>query len=744
MKTPARFTKFKVVAGYLILLAVMFVALYFIRQEIETATVIETREMLKADSLMQLVKQKDENSVRVLRKMAADYDSLLATVPEERLIPLKKNIVVQERLREYEVITRDSTKAPSTRKGFFKRLAEAFVPPKDTTVHTTVRQEVSRDTLIKQFQIEDSIQDEIRTLNEQRQRRNIAILKRNNERLMNVNKQLTARIDTLVRHYDEQLRIHNEQEAQYNNTVRQRSTDFLTKILWVAVALAFVFLIIIWNDINKANRYRRQIEEANRRAEKQLAAREKLMLAITHDFRTPLNSIIGYTNLLLSETKDKDQCSYLENMKNSGAHLLHLVNNLLDFHKLDLEKEQLKMEAFNPARLFGEIAMSFEPLAASKGLKLICHVDAELNGAFISDPQHLRQLATNLLSNAVKFTEKGEIRLTAVYGNKKLTLSIADTGSGMTREECERIFREFIRLSNAQGKEGNGLGLAIVNKLVGLFGTKLEIESQVGKGSTFTVVIPLEPTKQNVEPVQAEVNPVKQLPLHVLMIDDEPTQLELNAAILKNHGAEAIGCTSVEALVEKLRTEIFDILMTDVQMPAMNGFDLLKLLRASNISQAQHIPVIAVSGGSDYSEEEYLGNGFFGFLRKPFSANAMLAALDLGIIADFSKVEEMSQKNKLSMSYFAQYFVHKLEEDGRNLKVALEDRNAEGIVNASHRMLPNLVMVRARHITPLVAILEAMRGKPFSERMELKANKVLEKLAVLTDAARKEFKQYLS
>lgn len=262
---------------------------------------------------------------------------------------------------------------------------------------------------------------------------------------------------------------------------------------------------------------------------------------------------------------------------------------------------------FNPSQLFDEIYVSFEPLTAAKGLTLQCHVASELNGKYISDPLRLRQIVNNLVSNAVKFTQKGEITLTATYDSSKLTIAIADTGKGMATEDRERIFQEFTRLSGAQGEEGFGLGLSIVKKLVTLLEGKISVESTLGEGSCFTVVLPLYPIGESImeskpssesETMDMDEGTIvvpSMKVIRVLLIDDDKIQLSLTAAMLKQHGIDAVCCEQLEELIEQLRTSVFDVLLTDIQMPAINGFDLVKLLRASNIPQAKTIPVIAVT-----------------------------------------------------------------------------------------------------------------------------------------------------
>lgn len=192
----------------------------------------------------------------------------------------------------------------------------------------------------------------------------------------------------------------------------------------------------------------------------------------------------------------------------------------------------------------------------------------------------------------------------------------------MSQEDTEKIFREFTRLSGAQGEEGFGLGLSIVKKLVTLLEGRIWVSSTEGKGSTFTVIIPLYAVKRsqrNAPVSKKEPEPARERSYRIILIDDDPIQLRLTATMLERGGHQVVTCNHPEELVSRLRLESFDFLLTDVQMPAMNGFDLLKLLRGSNMEQVRTIPVIAVTARSDMSREDFRREGFFDCLHKPFS-----------------------------------------------------------------------------------------------------------------------------
>ena len=641
--TPSRFTKVKIAIGYSLLLAILLFSLVFVHREMETLSASDDQQSLMTDSLLVLLREKDQNTIRMLRVLSEANDSLLSAREIEEIIAEQDSVVTQQRVQHRVITTRDSLITKPKKKGFFKRLAEAFVPSKqDTAVLVNTSQEFATDTILEAYNPADSLHQKIRTASEQKRAKKKTTIRRRNVQFRRLDTQLTARIDSLVKEYEQNVVLRAQLNAQKEQDIRQRSARTIGGIAVGAVLLSAFFLILIWRDITRSNRYRAELEDANRRAEDLLEAREKLMLAITHDFKAPLGSIIGYTDLLVRLTEDERQRFYLDNMKSSSQHLLKLVSDLLDFHRLDLNKAEVNRVTFNPSQLFEEIRISFEPLTAAKGLVLRCKIAPELDEHFISDPLRIRQIVNNLLSNAVKFTSKGEITLSVSYSSSRLRIDVTDTGKGMADKDRERIFQEFTRLPGAQGEEGFGLGLSIVHKLVTLLEGTIDVRSVVGEGSTFTVILPLypvgkavadykdkkQPAINNTDTVPAaEEDEGTQLPVpaaNILLIDDDKIQLTLTAAMLEQQGIHATCCEQLDELTEQLRENHFDVLLTDVQMPAINGFDLLKLLRASNIPQAKTIPIIAVTARSDMNEAEFLEHGFAGCLHKPFTVKELI------------------------------------------------------------------------------------------------------------------------
>ena len=764
-----RFTKLKITAGYTLLLAILLFSLVFVHREMEALSAADDQQNLRTDSLLTLLHEKDQNTIQMLRVLSEANDSLLSASEIEEIISEQDSVITQQRVQHRVITKRDSLITTPKKKGFFKRLAEVFSPSKqDSAVLINTSLEVATDTILQPTTSKDSLQQKIRMATEEKRLQRRRTIRRTSTKYQRMNTQLTARMDSLIKQYEEEMTLRARQDAELQQEVRMRSARIIGGIAVGAVLLSAFFLILIMRDISRSNRYRQQLEVANKRAEDLLVAREKLMLAITHDFKAPLGSIMGYTELLSRLTEDERQRFYLDNMKSSSEHLLKLVSDLLDFHRLDLNKAEVNRVTFNPSQLFDEIYVSFEPLTAAKGLALQCHVASELNGRYISDPLRLRQIVNNLLSNAVKFTQKGEISLTAGYESSKLTIAIVDTGKGMASEDRERIFQEFTRLSGAQGEEGFGLGLSIVKKLVTLLEGTIDVQSTLGKGSCFTVTLPLYPVGKSIaesESLESEnvditeesaaIPPMKVI--RVLLIDDDKIQLNLTAAMLKQHGIDAVCCEQLEQLVEQLRSSVFDVLLTDIQMPAINGFDLVKLLRASNIPQAKTIPVIAVTARSEMDKAALHEHGFAGCLHKPFTVKELLMTVNEGQLSadeahitedmatagiNFSALTAYSEDDPEAASSIIQTFI---EETGKNIErmqQALNDKEVDGIAAMAHKLLPLFTMIGVDEAIPLLEWLEVQRGQDFSKKVKEKTDHVLQEILIVLTKAR-EYEQYL-
>ena len=706
--------------------------------------VTDSMQLLRIDSISLLLNRKERNMVSLLKVMSEANSDTLYQQNIEEIIAEQDSLLQQQRVQRKVTVRKNSYQVQKKPKGFFKRLADAFAPGKrDTTTITNTSREILTDTLVQEYNPADTISGILKNIqaqvNDKRQDlQNQLKGKANNLRYNG--QVLSSKINQILHDFEEEEALRSFSKLEQGKSIRQQSMKVIGGIAIGSALLAFLLLALIWRDITKSNHYRKELEIAKKRAEDLLVAREKLMLTITHDIKAPVGSILGYIDLLSRLTKEERQLFYLNNMKSSSEHLLKLVNNLLDFHRLDSNKMEINRVAFNPSQLFNEIKTSFEPVAAKKDLQLDYRIDEKLNGSFISDPFRIRQITDNLISNALKFTQKGSVGLFISYKDSSLSILVTDTGSGMSEEEQRKIFEEFTRLRSAQGEEGFGLGLSITQKLVVLLEGNIRVNSTPGKGSSFEVQLPLFPVAGNNTP-KAEARPDKEnyessQKFRLLLIDDDRIQLQLTSAMLGQQGIESVCCETPEALFEALKEQTFDVLLTDVQMPAINGFDLLELLRKSNIPQARTIPVVAVTARSDMHEQDFIRKGFTGCLHKPFTMSELHHFISSGFVSEnkrfmpnekplpdvselnFSALTAFSKDDKEAAAEIIRTFISETKKNCDTLQEALEKQDADSISRLAHKMLPLFRMIKAQACVVPLEVLERRKDGQFDAEIE--------------------------
>lgn len=697
----------------------------------------------------------------------------------------------------------------------------------DSTQVNNVIQEEYTDTLTEAYSPADTvvtmlkdIQSRVTDTHQER----MEMVNRRTQSLRLSGLKLSQKVNQLLSTIEEEEQTLAQNKHIQEEYIRRNSIRTVAGIAIAAVVLAILFLVLIWRDITRSNHYRRELEKAKRRAEDLLMAREKLMLTITHDIKAPVGSILGYTDLLERITTGERQRFYLNNMQSSANHLLSLVKSLLDYHRLDAHKMDINRVSFNPRQLFDTIYISFKPMATSKQLALNYDCNESLNRMYTGDPFRIRQIAENLLSNALKFTEEGSITLRAALENGQLHFSITDTGCGISPEEQQRIFQEFTRLHNAQGQEGFGLGLAITRKLVLLLAGEIRIESEQGRGSCFHVYLPLPegPSRTDeklfigneengntsdgntgyggrfdgnvdngntsagnvdngntstvgadpgVRPshsaagchrADTQVRPYGE-PVHLAMIDDDRIQLQLTTAMLERPGVTVSCFHHPEELFNRMKEEHFDALLTDIQMPAMNGFDLLKTIRTLDVPWIQTLPVIAITARSDMDENYFRSHGFAGCLHKPFTISELFSAIsqatgkdipaDAAAIStetteinqppqeklNFSALTAFSEDDPEAAAEIIRTFISETEKNRTHMEKALAEKNMEGIAAMAHKLLPLFTMLGATRCIPALTWLEQKRGTTeITDEVIEKTNFIVKEVQEVMDEARRQ------
>ena len=437
-----------------------------------------------------------------------------------------------------------------------------------------------------------------------------------------LNEQLKSFITELDGRVQEDL---HKRETDIEQT-RKKNWYVLSGLTVFIILLLTVSYIVIVRDYGRKEHVRRKLEESDHRNRKLLEMRNNIILTISHDIRGPLNTISGSAELAM-ETRDKKRRNrHLENIASRCRYILQLVNNLLDVYRLGNSKETPHNVPFRLSDALNRIVVPATQLVNDKGL-LFEHDFSDTDVVVMGDVDRIEQIVNNLITNAVKFTEAGTVRFTAGYRDGVLNMEVSDTGIGMSEETLERIFIPFERAS--ESADGFGLGLPITQGLVLLLDGTIQVSSEIDKGSVFSVSLPLPLTDEQVEEESALTDTVLNLPQNVLVIDDDPLQLEVTKELLERSGVSCTTCNKAEEVVKEIRGKDYDLLLTDIQMPGTDGFALLELLRKSRIGNSREIPVIAMTARGDREKETLLAAGFNGTLFKPFSSGDLLKCLSV-------------------------------------------------------------------------------------------------------------------
>ena len=440
------------------------------------------------------------------------------------------------------------------------------------------------------------------------------------------NRLLNRHINRLVNDFERDAMLRTEERLQRVSALREQAFALICAISSAGLLCALLLYIFIYRDIRLKYRDRRKLEDAHRKGHEMLEIRKRIIVTLSHDIRGPLNAISGSAELAMDTRDRRRRNAYLENILDASRHIMRLANSLLDLSRLNEAKETLNPVPFRLIPFLDRIADEYTRPANDRGLLFSRDInvpDITVSG----DADRMEQILDNLLSNAIKFTKSGSVTLSALYEKEILTVRIQDTGIGMDEKTVERIFQPFERAAPEVDAEGFGLGLAITRGLVSLLKGEISVSSRPGEGSSFEIRIPLsttdEPVKDTAIPIEGRLS----LPQRVLVVDDDPIQLRIVGEMLERNGVSCCKCQNAQDVVNELRRTRYDIILTDIQMRGTGGFDLLYLLRHSNIGDSKTVPVAAMTARNDGNGCRYSEAGFSGCIRKPFSMNELLAFL---------------------------------------------------------------------------------------------------------------------
>lgn len=793
----------KVALGYSAIAIIMILAISLVYSNTKSINAINeaSREYIQkrgvADStISSLLKEEQRNLKQLSDVMAGRPTQNYLQNKVKNLNTGKDSILVHSKAPQTHEAKKTTVEVLKTRRGFFRRLADAF--KKEHAETLSVKQDSNRaviDSVTTPVNVAENVANILEQIDKKEKvetQDHKQSINREMEELKMVSAKLALRS---AKHLSD---VHQREKDNMQEAIK-KAMEARKHLLWQMELLAIVafFAIVImiwfiWRDARKERIYRENLEAANEEIQRIMNQRERLLLTITHDIKAPAASISGFIDLMKDYVSNPQGLECLQNIKNSAAHLSHLVASLLDYHQLENGLMKVQPTSFSPAQLVAESVEGMKLRAEEKGLEISFECKMKGRGTsdssetsdspmkkkfFHADAFRIRQILDNLVSNAIKYTDRGSVTIQAqvseILGKPTLTLSVKDTGKGMTDEEKQKVFQAFTRLKSAQGIEGTGLGLSITQELVSLLGGEIILHSTLGKGSTFIVTIPIEPApmeesqemvpseiKHNSSPDSAQdkegqnsgshqVADMKKKPEFanhkILILDDDKLQLQLLQEMLRRIVGDTwqvFACNHVMDALTTLHNEQPALMLMDIEMPEMNGMDMIAHINHTNMM------VVAMTAHDTSILGQLLKAGFDDCLFKPFSMEKLSDILGIESQPQLDAQSETpsqpdlssQQKSKPQLDSFlafaggdeeaAKEIVDTVKQELaahlENLKEAIEEEalSTDRIGKAAHKLLPIATMMQMGCLEELKALSPEYIG-------EIEEAEIREKLKVV-------------
>ena len=801
----------KVALGYSAIAIIMILAISLVYSNTKSIIAVNeaSRDYIQkrsaADStISSLLKEEQKNLKQLSDAMAGKPNKNYLHDKVKSLNTGKDSILVHSKAPQTHEAKKTTVEVLKTRKGFFRRLADAF--KKEHAETLSVKQDSNRaviDSVTTPVNVAGNVANILEQI-DKKEKVETQDHKQHINREMEELKMVSAKL--ALRSAKHLSDVHQREKDAMQESI-SKAMEARKHLLWqmellaIVAFLAIVVMIwLIWRDAKKERIYQENLEAANEEIQRIMNQRERLLLTITHDIKAPAASISGFIDLMKDYVSNPQGIECLQNIKNSAAHLSHLVASLLDYHQLENGLMKVQPTSFSPAQLVAESVEGMKLRAEEKGLEISFECKMKGMGTsdssdspmkkefFRADAFRIRQILDNLVSNAIKYTDQGSVTIQAqvskVMGKPMLTLSVKDTGKGMTSEEKQKVFHAFTRLKSAQGIEGTGLGLSITQELVSLLGGEIILHSTQGKGSTFIVTIPVEPVpkeetqnkkqtgvgddkaldsnpeeKENdsVSPqVSVEKKKKPEFANHkILILDDDKLQLQLLQEMLRRIVGDTwqvFACNHVMDALTTLHNEQPALMLMDIEMPEMNGMDMIAHINHTNMM------VVAMTAHDTSILEQLLKAGFDDCLFKPFSMEKLSDILGIDSQPQLDAQSETPSQPDLSSQQKSKPQLDSLlafaggdEEAAKeildtvkqelaahleNLKEAIEEESlsTDRIGKAAHKILPIATMMQMGCLEELKALSPEHIGKIEEAEIRAKLQFVITTLsAVVSD-----------
>ena len=667
----------------------------------------------RIDSVRNLLDDKERQMrqiVQVLEQQQAINDKITRQVP----------IIVQKSVQE-------QPQKPK-RKGFLGIFGKKEKPK--LTVTTTMLRSLNRNIIAEQ-------QTQSRRLSEHA------------DSLTTRNAELNRQLQGLIIQIEEKVQADLQKRESEIAAMRERSFIQIGSLTGFVILLLVISYIIIHRNANRIKRYKQdttdligQLQQAVEQNEALITSRKKAVHTITHELRTPLTAITGYARLMQKDCNTDKIKVYVQNIRQSSDRMREMLNTLLSFFRLDNGKEQPNFSPCRISAITHILETEFTPIAMNKGLSLT--VKNVCDAVVLTDKERIIQIGNNLLSNAIKFTDSGGVSLTADYDNGILKIIVEDTGTGMTNEEQQRVFGAFERLSNAAAKDGFGLGLSIVQRIVSMLGGTIRLESEKGKGSRFTVKIPMQTAGELPERInQTRIHHDRAFH-NVIAIDNDEVLLLMLKEMYAQEGVHCETCTDAAELMEMIRWKEYSLLLTDLNMPEINGFELLELLRTSNVGNSRDIPVVVITASGSCGKEELIEHGFTECLFKPFSISELMEISNKCAMnaAQNEKPDFTSLLSYGNESVMLEKLITETEKEMQAVREAKQRKDLQELDALTHHLRSSWEILRADQ--PLRELYKLLHsdGTPDDKTIGNAVKAVLDKGSEIIRLAKEERKKY--
>lgn len=562
------------------------------------------------------------------------------------------------------------------------------------------------------------------------------------------NTELNSQLQILIWQMDERIQTDLQRREAEITAMRERSFLQIGGLTVFILFMLVISYVIIYLNAKRINRYKKEtseligrLEKSDRRNGKLISDRQKIMHTITHELRTPLTAIHGYAELIRDGSTEKTR-HHAESVLQASKRMIAMLNSLLSFFRLESGKERMNIAPFRLQGVADSLEAEFLPMAENKDLKLTVENNADV--ILMGDRERIMQIGDNLLSNAIKYTQSGNVSLKTGYVDDMFTLVVEDTGSGMSEEERQRIFGEFERLSNAATQDGFGLGLSIVKRIVNMMHGTIRLESEKGRGSRFTMEIPMNTADSVSDKEKNKSENHFERSFSVLVLDDNDILLSMVRDMYAHCGIRCDACDNTGDLMEAIRTRNYDLLITDLKMPEINGYEVLELLRSSDIGNSMTIPVIVATASGSCTEEELLQHGFTACLFKPFDMTELIGVSEkcLSLVTDKKEQPDLSSLlaygDKTAM---LDRLITETEKDMHVIREAVGRLDRKALDEQVHRLRSSWAVIRADR--PLWKLHELLYRNEECSNDEIKCavDSVLKMGDMIMELARKEKKE---